>query len=81
MVSASSAKRAPVDRDSWLFIGNCFIQLPTTQLIDMLGKEQESIEDDIAKTSKSLKKNIELLAHFEGLDDEFAGFNLQPMNK
>lgn len=81
MVSAASAKRAPVEKDSWLFIGNCFIQLPTTQLIDMLGKDQESIEDDIAKTQKSLKKNIELLAHFEGLDEEFAGFNLEAINK
>lgn len=81
VVSAASAKRAPVERDSWMFIGNCFIQLPTNQLIDLIGKEQETIEEDIARTNKSLKKNIELLAHFEGLEGEFAGFNLSAITK
>lgn len=73
-------KRPPIERDSWLLIGNCFIQLPTTQLIDMIGTEQEHIEKELEQTNKQLKKNVEQLLLLEGLQGDFAGFNLNAIN-
>jgi hypothetical protein len=79
--TVSSAKRPPIERDSWLLIGNCFIQLPTNQIIDIISTEQEHIKEELEKTNAELKKNVEQLLLLEGLQDDFAGFNLKPMNK
>jgi hypothetical protein len=79
--SVSSAKRPPIERDSWYLLGNCFIQMPTTQVIDILSTEQQHIEQELEKTNRELKKNVEQLLLLEGLQDDFAGFNLKPMNK
>lgn len=79
-VSSSSTKRAPIERDSWLLIGNCFIQMPTNQVIEILATEQAQIEQELKDTNSSLKKNVEQLLLMEGLQDEFSGFDLHPMN-
>lgn len=81
VASSSTAKRAPIERDSWILIGNCFIQMPTTQVIEMLTTEQEHIEKELKETNASLKKNVEQLLLMEGLQDEFSGFKLQSMNQ
>jgi len=78
-VASSSSKRTPIERDSWLLIGNCFIQMPTTQIIDMLSTEQAHIEQELKETNASLKKNVEQLLLMEGLQDEFSGFDLQAL--
>lgn len=81
VAASSAARRPPVERNTWMFIGNCFIQLPTNDVIDMLSAEQEHIEKDLEQTNKELKKNVEQLLLLEGLQEEFAGFNLDAVNK
>jgi chaperonin cofactor prefoldin len=79
-VVSSGQRRAPVERDTWLLLGNCFIQLPTNDVVDMLTTEQATIEKELETTNAQLKKNVEQLLLLEGLQDEYAGFNLKPMN-
>ena len=78
---AQIGKRIPVERESWYFNGNCFIQLPTSTVIEMLEADQIHVEAEIDKTNAALKKNVEQLLLMEGLSEDFTGFTLNPINK
>ncbi|XP_032074978.1 p53 and DNA damage-regulated protein 1 [Thamnophis elegans] len=58
--------------------GSMFIQLPKTKTQEMLQRDQELLEEEIAKLQQELKVKVSNLMEAEG-KPELKGFNLKPL--
>ncbi|KAH0619314.1 hypothetical protein JD844_019301 [Phrynosoma platyrhinos] len=59
--------------------GNMFVQLPKTKTKDMLQKDQELLDEEIAKLRKELKVKVSRLLEAQG-KPELKGYNLKPLS-
>ncbi|XP_042319499.1 p53 and DNA damage-regulated protein 1 [Sceloporus undulatus] len=59
--------------------GNMFVQLPKTKTKDMLQRDQERLDEEIAKQRKELKVNVSRLLEAQG-KPELKGYNLKPLS-
>ncbi|XP_053101325.1 p53 and DNA damage-regulated protein 1 [Hemicordylus capensis] len=59
--------------------GNMFVQLPKTKTKDMLHKDQELLDEEIAKLRKELKVKVNHLLEAQG-KPELKGYSLKPLS-
>ncbi|XP_015684976.1 p53 and DNA damage-regulated protein 1-like, partial [Protobothrops mucrosquamatus] len=58
--------------------GTMFIQLPKTKTREMLQRDQELLEEEIAKLQEELKGKVSHLMEAQG-KPELKGYNLKPL--
>ncbi|XP_063003535.1 p53 and DNA damage-regulated protein 1 [Elgaria multicarinata webbii] len=59
--------------------GNMFVQLPKTKTQDMLQRDRDLLDEEIAKLRKELKVKVNRLLEAQG-KPELKGYNLKPLN-
>ncbi|XP_044311574.1 p53 and DNA damage-regulated protein 1 isoform X1 [Varanus komodoensis] len=59
--------------------GNMFVQLSKTKTRDMLQRDQELLDEEIAKLREELKVKVNNLLEAQG-KPELKGYNLKPLN-
>ncbi|XP_061486804.1 p53 and DNA damage-regulated protein 1 [Rhineura floridana] len=59
--------------------GNMFVQFPKTKTKDMLQRDQELLDEEIAKLRKELKVKVNHLLEAQG-KPELKGYNLKPLS-
>uniref|UniRef100_A0A8D0HVH0 P53 and DNA damage regulated 1 n=1 Tax=Sphenodon punctatus TaxID=8508 RepID=A0A8D0HVH0_SPHPU len=58
--------------------GNMFIELPKAKTKEMMQKDKENLDEEIAKLRKDLRVKVNHLYEAQGKPD-LKGFNLNPM--
>ncbi|CAH3153881.1 unnamed protein product [Porites lobata] len=65
---------------SWVCFGNTFMKLPSSNVQEMLQKDQKNLEEEISKLRKDLKPKVSKLHELEGLP-EVKGFDLTALTE